>query len=64
MTDSQAAEVDRAVEKAKMESPQTVDGHTGEIVDISDGTAIEMICADFNSNPDAYRAEVEALPED
>lgn len=39
--------VEPAIEQVRMQYGQTIDGETGEYIEISDGKALEMICADF-----------------
>ena len=48
---SQAAIVDEAVERAKMESGSVTNAVTGEVMDISNATALERICADYLASP-------------
>lgn len=64
LTESQAAIVDQAVNRVKEEYGNTIDSETQELVDISDGRAMELICADFNANPDPMLAEINALPDE
>jgi hypothetical protein len=54
--------VDPAVERCKAEYGDTIDSQTGEVRDISDGRALELICADFNARPDELLAAIEAIP--
>jgi hypothetical protein len=62
VTASQAEIIDQAVERARNEYGHTIDGDTGELLDISDSKALEIICADFIANPDPVLAEIEAIP--
>jgi hypothetical protein len=63
LTDSQAEVVDSATERAKLEFGQTIDSSTGEIMDISDGQAVTLICGDYLAGPDPMMAAIEAMPE-
>lgn len=58
---SQAEVVDKALERAKMESGSLVDANTGEVVDISDNTALERVCADYLASPNETEYEYENL---
>lgn len=62
VTEDAAREIiDPAIERCKSEHGSTVDSSTGEIVDISDGKALMLICADFLSAPDLMHHEIEQL---
>jgi hypothetical protein len=64
VTQSQAEIIDEAIERAKREYGHTIDAQTQELVDISPGKAIEMICADYLGNPDPVLERIEAIPDE
>jgi hypothetical protein len=51
------ATIKPAIERMTMEYGDTIDAHTHEVMDITPGKALEMICADYLAGPDPMLAE-------
>jgi uncharacterized protein with ParB-like and HNH nuclease domain len=64
VSESQAETIDAAVERAKRELGTIIEHDTGEVIEPTDGRALEMMAADFLANPDPNLAAIEAIPDE